>query len=131
MSETNYERKENFLDTWLFLEAEIHENAADKGFWSTPENIEPGELYDVANSNKGEKLALIHSEVSEVLEEIRLPDEVVSDKIPPYTTIEEELADVVIRLMDFSCAYGYDVAPAILAKMEYNKTRPIKHGKKF
>lgn len=120
----------NFLSSWFEIEKEIHENARDKEFWNY--RYPNGEVgYNPTLCNKGEKLALIHAEVSEVLEEIRLPEEVSSKKIPNFSTIEEELADVAIRLIDFAGAYDYDIAGAIVAKMEYNKTRPIKHGKKF
>lgn len=49
---------------------------------------------------------------------------------PAYLGVEAELADVVIRIMDYAKARGLLVAEAIIAKSEYNKTRPIKHGGK-
>lgn len=44
--------------------------------------------------------------------------------------VEEELADLVIRLMDFSVHRGYDVAGAISKKMKKNEKRPYRHGGK-
>jgi len=41
-----------------------------------------------------------------------------------------ELADVVIRIMDMCGLYGMDLEAAIDRKMEYNKTRPYRHGGK-
>jgi NTP pyrophosphatase (non-canonical NTP hydrolase) len=98
---------------------EAFKNSRAHGFW------------DEVPRNKGEMIALIHSEASELLEATR--DEVVQEsvKIPGFTKVEEELADIVIRVMDFSAGFGQRTGEAILAKMAYNKTRPRKHGRKF
>ena len=41
-----------------------------------------------------------------------------------------ELADVIIRILDY-CAYaGIDIDAAISEKHEYNKSRPYRHGGK-
>ena len=96
----------------------IHEWAKGKGFW--PEGEE---------RNKGEICALIHSEVSELLEGLRKPGP--SDHVPELTLVEEELADIAIRLFDCSGGWGIDLENAIKLKHEYNKSRPHKHGKKF
>jgi len=44
--------------------------------------------------------------------------------------IPTELADIVIRVMDYCGHEGIDLEKAILEKHEYNKTRPFKHGGK-
>jgi NTP pyrophosphatase (non-canonical NTP hydrolase) len=110
------EAKEEFLMSWPELEAEVHAIAVEKGWWD-------------AERNNGEMIALMHSELSETLEALRQPH--MSEKIPLYHAVEEELADVIIRIMDFAYQRNYNVPSAILAKIEYNKTRPVKHGGKL
>jgi len=71
----------------------------------------------------------MHSELSEALEALRHgngPD----DHIPQFFWTEAELADVVIRIMDYGAARGLRVAEAIEAKMDYNAGREKMHGGK-
>ena len=97
-----------------------HTAATDKGFWDEEPNL-------------GEKIALIHSELSEALEEVRAghkPDEIYEvDGKPEGMPIE--LADAVIRIADLCGYYKIDLADAIYEKLNYNARRPIKHGKQF
>ena len=41
-----------------------------------------------------------------------------------------ELADAIIRIADMCGAYGLDLEEALTKKMEYNKSRPYRHGGK-
>ena len=97
------------------LSVSIHHWNRMQGFWQS--------------DNVGEKIALMHSELSEALEAHRAGT--ASDHIPLYTGVEEELADVMIRIFDFAGHFHLRLADAFRAKLEYNLTRPFKHGKAY
>ncbi len=67
------------------------------------------------------KLDLIHSEVSEGTEAARKFG---------HDNLEEELADICIRVFDLAGALEFNLEQAIINKMAINETRPHKHGKK-
>ena len=93
----------------------ISQFMAVQGFWES--------------DNTGEKIALMHSELSEALEADRKDLE--AEHIPGFTGVEEELADVVIRILDFAGHHNLRLGEALSAKIAYNLTRPFKHGKAY
>lgn len=118
------------------LATKIFNNAKSKGFHETEHNI-------------GQMLCLIHSEVSEALEahrEDKYADLKTFEKLSDFNrpshdlfsfesniknTFEDELADVIIRVLDL-CAYkNIDIEKHIALKMEYNSRREHKHGKNY
>lgn len=99
------------------LADQIHEWAIGKGFWDEYNSI-------------GEKIALIHLELSEALEALRLP-RTYDRNCPEFSNFEIELADAVIRILDLATHEGVRISKAIKAKMQYNETRPYRHGKAF
>jgi NTP pyrophosphatase (non-canonical NTP hydrolase) len=114
----DFERSE--FETAIFKMArKVNKNAKEKGFYDHERNV-------------GETLALIHSEVSEILEAVRSGGfEEPSEKVPEITEVAEECADVVIRILDFCYAKDIDLGRAIFEKHKYNTTRPYRHGKAF
>lgn len=111
------ELKHDFIRAYGMMEAYVHGIAVSKGFWDAPRD-------------DGTCIALMHSELSELLEALRHgnPDD---EHVPQFSSAEVELADAVIRIMDFANARGYKVAQAIVAKSWFNESRPHKHGKEF
>lgn len=113
----NKNKQSEFPHAWKMTARRVHQSTISKGFWDE-------------SRNKAECIALMHSELSEALEALRNGNPK-DDKIPEFTNHEVELADVVIRIMDYAEAYNLNVGRAIIAKMAYNETRPYKHGKAF
>jgi len=131
------------------LAKRIYENAKNKGFYD-----------DNGATNIGERLCLIHGEVSEALEADRknnycnliaflhrmealhasynnVPD--AYKEADFYTrfekhvknSFEDEMADIIIRVLDMCAFKGIDIEKHIELKMKYNSLRPVKHGKKY
>ena len=101
------------------LAAVLHETAIEKGFWD-------GEY---TNDKMGNKLALVHSEVTEVLEAIR--------KSKGSEHIVEEIADIIIRTLDLYAAMRnkeevtHSLDEILEKKINKNKERPRLHGNLF
>jgi NTP pyrophosphatase (non-canonical NTP hydrolase) len=87
--------------------------------------------------NKGELLMLIVSEVAEAMEGER--KNLMDDKLPHRPMAEVELADTIIRILDYAAGFGYDLGGAFVEKMAYNakredhthEARKIAGGKQF
>lgn len=103
------------------LAKKVHATAREKGFWDHEFVDTDTDGYPIDNpSIVPEKLALIMSEVAEVLEAHR------DDNL---FGMEEELADVIIRVLDLAEFYGFSMDDAIAEKMISNRARPHLHGR--
>lgn len=95
-------------------------------------------LASFRNARIGLKLALAAGELSEALEAVR-KNKGADDHIPEFSAEEAEIADVIIRLMNYATDRKLRLAEAIVAKNEYNRNRhdhskearASEHGKRF
>lgn len=106
------------------LVAEAHDNAREHGFYSAHDDLLTAvptyQRGDVNRQTRLAKLALIASEIGEAVSAIQHGKD---------QDLEEELADVVIRVMDLCGFLGFDLGGALLDKMRNNRRRPYMHGK--
>lgn len=103
--------------------------------------------WDDEGWNRPTQIALMHSELSEALEDLRNPDldpntiyflnkKTGERSVVPRPGFEKpigvpiELADVVIRIAHYCHKEGIDLEYALRVKMQYNETRPHRHGGK-
>jgi NTP pyrophosphatase (non-canonical NTP hydrolase) len=102
------------------LRDKIHKNAVEHGWWEKERTF-------------GEIIALCHSELSEALEEYRNKHSVTEIyKIEgKLEGVPIELADCIIRILDYCGHADIDIEEAIRIKHRYNKTRPFRHGGKL
>jgi NTP pyrophosphatase (non-canonical NTP hydrolase) len=95
------------------LQEEAHEYAMSKGFWDHD---------DKSHQVDSEKIALMHSELSEALSAIRDED---------WDAVEMELVDCVFRIADYCERRGLQLNRGLNRVRAKNKERPVLHGRKW
>lgn len=104
---------------WDALASRIHDTNVEKGFWTEPEMMD----------KYAAKIALIHSEATEVLEALR--------KDQGKDKVTEEFADVFIRCFDLlkvlvdAGEADPNLLDVLMHKVEMNANRPAKHGNRW
>lgn len=140
------------------LSKKIHKDNVEKGFYGIVRDIVNkidmghGDMHILTFAENAfivQQLALVITEVSEAIEKFR-KDGIDLDIEPPMLdneltydeqnkifeinykdTVQDELADTFIRLLDLVGYLEIDIDRWIDAKLRYNKSRPYMHGKKF
>lgn len=92
-----------------------HTTAKEKGWWDQPRTFL-------------DCICLVHCELSEAVEEYRVNG--LGENDEQAEKVAMELADVLIRIFDLCGHYDIDLEAALVKKMEYNKSRPYRHGNK-
>ena len=117
------------------LQKKIHKNAISKGFYDKGQNF-------------GTSLMLVVSELGEAIEAHRhnewcdmkaFNEVLISEQFDFETcfkkyvkdTVQDEVADAFIRILDMCEYYGIDLQKHVELKMEYNAKRERLHGKKY
>ena len=118
------EERKLSISEWMGV---VHECAVEHGWW---EDSDPNDV-----NEKAAKLCLIHGEVSEGHEELRVGKEGLyynrDSKTPKKPEgLVVELGDAVIRIFDYCKRHNLDLEGAIRKKHNYNVTRPYRHGGK-
>lgn len=129
--QSNVVQARDFREPINALVERIYQGNVKAGWWSDLTTGKPKER------NDGELLMLIVTEVAEAMEGVR--KNLMDDKLPHRKMAEVEMADAVIRIMDYCGGRGYDLGGAIEEKLYYNahredhkiENRKGEHGKKI
>ena len=127
------------------IQAKCHATAIGKGF-NLNEHVkqllligsevqEAIECIGVNRSHTDPELMFIHDSFGNLMNILehnrkhRQMDECTT--IKSKADLEEELADIIIRVLSYAKEQGFDMQDAVERKMKVNETRPRLHGKEF
>lgn len=112
----------------------IHAGNVTRGFYDNP--VEFGTNLMLVTSELAEALEADrkcrHAKMVEFEEDMR--DGIDFKKSFEYNikdTVEDEIADAMIRMFDIAGYMGIDISKHIALKLNYNATRGYKHGKNY
>src|ERR1700690_30760 len=114
-----YEMETSYMDA-VYVAETLNDLSKDirrlnDKWWHDPTTSE------LIQRNSGEQFMLMVSEIAEAMEGHR--KNLMDDKLPQRPMVEVELADAIIRIMDYAGNYNMDIGGALIEKLEYNATR--------
>lgn len=121
MTEIPYGLREQAHTVFERMQEEVFRLNSSKGWFDEDRSV-------------GDMVALLHSEVSEVLEAYRtFKFQDATERIPNADLdkpegVGAEMADCLIRLLDMAKRWDVDLAAEFTRKMAYNWTREYRHG---
>ena len=120
------------------LRDKIYQNAVSKGFWDKERNMGEALMLVVTELAEALEVHRASGQLKEFTEGQKLSLEKMSDEQFPETfsimvkdSFHDEMADVLIRVLDLCGGYNIDIDWHIKMKMRYNATRARLHGKKY
>lgn len=124
------------------LQAIVGAVNTNHGFREESDKVKASEDVEALRRLQGNALMLIVGEASEAHEKIRDGHPAdhtfyptrgirVIPGVDKPEGVPSEIADIVIRCLDFADNFGIDLGAIIAEKIAYNSTRPFKHGRKF
>ena len=119
------------------IQREIHRVNVEKGFWEDRKNVGEvlmlivSELGEALDAHRADKKADVEAFDARAIDRTEPEDYQIDFQQCIKDTFEDEIADTVIRILDMCEGFGIDLERHIVLKLEYNKTRPYKHGKKY
>ncbi len=118
-----------FVVTFNELIKLAHNNSRSKGFWDLIDSLKTHPRFaEIEVFWKLSRHDLMISEVAEATEGVR--KDMKDDHLPHRSMEVCEMADIIIRILDYAGAYNLPLAEVILEKMDYNSKREFMHGKK-
>ena len=119
------------------IQQEIHKVNVEKGFWEDRKNVGEvlmlivSELGEALDAHRANKKANVEAFDARAIDRTEPEDYQIDFQQCIKDTFEDEIADTVIRILDMCEGFGIDLERHIELKLEYNKTRPYKHGKNY
>lgn len=131
---------ENLLKGLNEAAIKIHNGNVDRGFWDKP--LPLASLLMLCVTELAEAVEAERNEINSNLNEFEkqmdgygVDDSPLSFKHEfekhVKNSVEDEIADTFIRLLDVCAHYQIDIEKHIDLKVKYNNTRPRLHGKKY
>lgn len=133
------------IGTLNSLRDEVYENARAHGFHDVGRTVGDGLMLICTEASEAFEAYREGGKLAEMRYECKHPDgDCSEDKLPRCPVkdnareiflhkpvgVPSEIADIIIRCLDFAGEHGIDIGSAVREKMEFNRTRPFKHGNK-